>query len=457
LDPLISEQSGRKATSFAEESLPSRHHQHQPIHNNNFLNPIHMSSMVVGLSYNSTAPFLARSPLTPNMSDVRSETGYSPSPKFAPTDASLKAVAMRDSQLMTPPFSPAKVGDVVLPRSGDDSLAFYLSKTGVDGPLFPDDVSALPSTLTSLLPSTKTKYVDIVQARGIKRKLVEDTDESAPKRVAAGTGNGEWFVARYPQHADVKRYLEAEKARIGRMKLFNPRTVVAVTVNDTPIKRSHKRGGSGNIKRVRNLPVATRSPRVRGSVDFTTSTRASGPLDSVIEVRQIKTPRPRPTPKIIDPNAPPKVSKGQRTDAEFEDALVATASTIFYPPHDNLDKLGPNAMKVEWKSSKKFYSSQEATRFQNLKDIKFHPKEIDLAGTINMVHFAQYEESKRLIFHFWFDRNSKGLSITKTHAQQAAYVDVNKAAGLWTAFEKINWFSDEAYRLVLDHKTSWYA
>ena len=454
MDTLISQQSGLKATPF--ESLSSRHSVH-----NNPLNPILMSSMTVGPSYNSAAPFLARSPLTPNMSDIRSETGYSLSPKIAPTDSPLKQIVMRDSQLMTPPFSPAKVGDVVLPRSGDDSLAFYLSKTGVDGPLFPDDTSTLPS-VTSLLPTTKAKYIDIVQGRGIKRKLVEDTDESESKRVMvgpAGAGTGEWFVARYTQHADVKRYLEAEKARIGRMKLFNPRTAIKFPTTELPFKRSHKRGGSGsgNPKRIRTIPATTRSPRVRTSVDFTTSTRANGPLDSVIEVRQIKTPRPRPAPKVVDPNAPPKVSKGQRTDAEFEDALLSTGTAIYYPPNDNLDRLGPNAMKVEWKSSKKFYTPQEATRFQNLKDVKFHPKEIDLAGTINMVHFAQYEESKRLIFQFWYERKSKGLPFTKTHAQQAAHVDVNKASALWTAFDKVNWFSDEAFRLVCDNKKSWFA
>jgi hypothetical protein len=448
LDSLISQQSGHKATSF--QSLSSRHSIHHRL-----FNPTLMSSMTIGPSYNSTAPFLARSPLTPNMSDVRSETGYSPSPKFTATDATLKAVIMRDSQLMTPPFSPAKVGDVVLPRSGDDSLAFYLSKTGVDGPLFPDDVSAIPSA-TSLLTPTKTRYVDIAQGRGIKRKLIEDTDDSAPKRFMAGIGTGEWFVARYTQHADVKRYLEAEIARIGRMKLFKPRTIIAIPAPEMPFKRSHKRGSSGNIKRIRTIPPP-RSPRVRGSVESSANTRGNGPLDSVIEVRQIKTPRPRSAPKIVDPNAPPKVSKGQRTDAEFEDALVATAAAIYYPPNDNLDRLGPNAMKVEWKSSKKFYSPQESTRFQNLKDVKFHSKEIDLAGTINMVHFAQYEESKRLIFQFWYERKSKGLNFTKTHAQQAAHVDVNKASALWTAFDKVNWFSDEAYRLVRDKKKSWYA
>ena len=402
------------------------------------------------------------------MSDVRSETGYSPSPKLAPADSkslnNKSTLAMRDSQLMTPPFSPAKVGQtVVLPRSGDDSLAFYLSKTtSVDGPLFPDDVSATPVATGSLVPG-KTKYVEIVQGRGIKRKLVEDTDDSPdlkrPLVTPAGSGFGEWFVARVTQHVDVKRYLEAEKARIGRMKVLKPRAVVAITVSETPPRRSHKRGTSGFIKRARQAPsTTTRSPRVRSSVDFQTSTRANGtPVEAVIEVRTPKAPRPRPAPKPVDPNAPPKVSKGQRTDPEFEEALIATASPIYYPPNDNLDKLGPNAMKVEWKSSKKLYSSAEHDRFVNLRNVKFHPKEIDLAGTINMVHFAQYEESKRLIFQFWYERKSKGLSFTKTHAQQAAHVDVNKASALWTAFDKVGWFSDEAFRLVSQNKKSWYA
>jgi hypothetical protein len=273
--------------------------------------------------------------------------------------------------------------------------------------------------------------------------------------ISAGSGAGEWVVARYIKHYNVQRYLDEQKARIGRMKLFKPRATVVLPVTETPLKKSHKRGASGNIKRGR--PVSTRSPRVKPPVDFQTSTRATGPVNSVIEVRPVKVVRPRPAPKVVDPNAPPKVSKGQRTDAEFEEALLASASPIYYPPVDNLDKLGPNAMKVEWKSSKKVYSNLEYTRFASLKDVKFHPKEIDLAGTINMVHFAQYEESKRLIFQFWYERKSKGLSFTKTHAQQAAHVDVNKASALWTAFDKVNWFSDEAFRLVSQNKKSWSA
>jgi hypothetical protein len=392
------------------------------------------------------------------MSDVRSETGLTPSPKLAPTGATPKLAALRDSQLMTPPFSPAKVGDIALPRNGDDSLAFYLPKdTVVDGPLFPEEVST--ASTVAQPPSVPMVWVDVVQGRGIKRKLVPDNDEPETKRLKATAPRGEWFVVKYTRHHDLKRYLEEQKARIGRMKLFNPRArsvVATLQVTETPVRRSHKRGASGNIKRGR--PVATiRSPRVKAVVDFNTSTRANGTVDPVIDARSIKVARPRPTPKPVDPNAPPKVSKGQRSDAEFEEALIATASPIYYPPNDNLDRLGPNAMKVEWKSSKKLYTSQEYTRFPSLKDVKFHSKEVDLAGTINMVHFAQYEESKRLIFQFWYERKSKGMTFTKTHAQQAAHVDVNKASALWTAFDKVSWFSDEAFRLVSKNKKSWYA
>src|SRR5579859_4438042 len=413
-----------------------------------------MSSMTDIASYNTT-PFLTRSPLTPNMSDIRSGPDSSPSPKMASSDSCLKPALLRDSQLMTPPFSPAKVGENVLARSGDDSLAFYLPKnSAVDGPLFPEVASS--ATTANLPIPIKTKYVDIVQGRGIKRKLVEDTGEIEPKRFAAGTSGGAWFVARFTQHRDLKRYLEHEKAKIGRMKPLKPRPIPVVPAQEVSLKRSHKRGASGNVKRGR--PISTvRSPRVRPPIDFQTSTRANGTASSVIEARPIKVPRPRPAPKAVDPNAPPKVSKGQRTDAEFEEALAQTSSPIYYPPMDNLDRLGPNAMKVEWKSSKKLYTPQEYTRFQGLKDVKFHPKEIDLAGTINMVHFAQYEESKRLIFTLWYERKSKGLSFTKTHAQQAAHVDVNKASALWTAFDKVHWFSDEAFRLVSQKKKSWSA
>jgi hypothetical protein len=387
------------------------------------------------------------------MSDVRSEAGCSPSPSLPPVNATPKPALLRDSQLMTPPFSPGKAIDGILPHSGDDSLAFYLSKSVmVDGPLFPEESS---TSMASQSSATKFHYVDVVQGRGIKRKLVEETDELTKRVKTAGSGAGEWVVARYTKHYDVKRYLDEQKARIGRMKLLKPRPVVVVPVPETPPKKSHKRGASGNVRRGR--PASTRSPRVRPPVDFQTSTRATGTVGSVIEVRPVKVARPRPAPKVVDPNAPPKVSKGQRTDAEFEEALIATGTPIYYPPTDNLDRLGPNAMKVEWKSSKKTYAPQEWDRFPSLKNVKFHPKEIDLAGTINMVHFAQYEESKRLIFQFWYERKSKGQSFTKTHAQQAAHVDVNKASALWTGFDKVSWFSDEAFRLVSQNKKSWFA
>jgi hypothetical protein len=422
------------------------------------------SSTTVPTSSSLNSAFLTRSPLTPNMSDIR---GESPSPKLVASSVTsstdgvhgtLKPVAaLRDSQLMTPPFSPAKPGDTALSRTGDDSLAYLLSTAGVivDGPLFPEVATPAPKP-------QPPRYIEIVQGRGIKRKLLEDATESEIKRSRLpGAGHGEWVITKWFFPTDVKRYLESQKSRLARTKLFRPRVETAVTTVDSTPKRLHRRGPSGNIKRSRLATVTAsstpRPPRVRpvpNGVDYQTSTRANGAVGSV-DVKPIKVARPRPAPKVVDPNAPPKVSKGQRTDAEFEEALALTASPIYYPPNDNLDTLGPNAMKVEWKSGKKIYSSSEFTRFQGLKDVKFHAKEIDLAGTINMVHLAQYEESKRLIFKFWFERKSLGLSFTKTHAQQAAHVDVNKASALWTAFDKAGWFTDEAFRLVTQKRKSW--
>ena len=94
------------------------------------------------------------------------------------------------------------------------------------------------------------------------------------------------------------------------------------------------------------------------------------------------------------------------------------------------------------------YSPAELNRFRSLRDVKIHPKEIELAGTLHMVHLAQYEESKRLIFEFWYRKRLNGEKFTKTHAQQVARIDVNKASALWTAFDKVGWFTDASFASV---------
>src|SRR5579859_1965622 len=73
-----------KAASFQSSINPVRHH----VLTSSFQQQVNlslMSSMIAGTSNNNTAPFFSRSPLTPMMSDVRSETGLTPSPNLAPT------------------------------------------------------------------------------------------------------------------------------------------------------------------------------------------------------------------------------------------------------------------------------------------------------------------------------------------------------------------------------------
>src|SRR6202035_2741566 len=110
--------------------------------------------------------------------------------------------------------------------------------------------------------TAKTQGVDIVQGGGIKRKLLADVEESETKRIMPSQGPGSWFVAKFTPPTNLKRYLEDQKARIGRMKPLKPRN--APPIDTTPPKRSHKRGASGTVKRGR--PAQTRSPRVRPPV-----------------------------------------------------------------------------------------------------------------------------------------------------------------------------------------------
>lgn len=301
--------------------------------------------------------------------------------------------------------------------------------------------------------ATEPILIEVVQGRGIKRKYLEAGDDSDATELlklrashlqrlgTPGWGRSQWFTTKYVVHADKKRFIETEKAKLARMNPFRPRPVLAsLPMNVTSSTRSHKRGSSGQIKRT----VAPTPRTSRQRVDFQTSTRATAtPVPSTPKVS-----KPRPAPKVVDPSASPRISKGQRSDADFEEALLATSNQIFYPSSDNLNNLSPNAMKVEWKGNRKAYSQAEFTRFRSLRNVKIHAKEVELAGTLHMVHLAQYEESKRLIFEFWYRKRLNGEKFTKTHAQQVARIDVNKASALWTAFDKVGWFTDASFEAV---------
>ncbi|KAF2746781.1 hypothetical protein M011DRAFT_375685, partial [Sporormia fimetaria CBS 119925] len=77
-----------------------------------------------------------------------------------------------------------------------------------------------------------------------------------------------------------------------------------------------------------------------------------------------------------------------------------------------------------------------------------HPAEAFLAGTLSFTA-AKYLTQKRKIFLQLVENKRQGKGFTKTHAQQACGVDVNKASKLFEAFKGVGWFDEKLFQAHL--------
>ena len=77
-----------------------------------------------------------------------------------------------------------------------------------------------------------------------------------------------------------------------------------------------------------------------------------------------------------------------------------------------------------------------------------HPQEIEAAAELKLFG-AQYLANKRRIFIAKVNSLREGKHFTKTAAQQACNIDVNKTSKLWEAYEKSGWFDREHFEQFL--------
>ena len=106
----------------------------------------------------------------------------------------------------------------------------------------------------------------------------------------------------------------------------------------------------------------------------------------------------------------------------------------YAPPTDTLPKGNPKILKADWASNNVLNLSNDPDRHM------LHEAEINLAGTLRL-SCATYLCSKRRIFEARLNALRIGKEFRKTDAQQACKIDVNKASKLWTAYDKVGWFS----------------
>lgn len=151
-----------------------------------------------------------------------------------------------------------------------------------------------------------------------------------------------------------------------------------------------------------------------------------------------RTPKATPKATIFDSfNSPYYTPPKSRNSGERAEDTNYEAIEDFCPP---LDSLGGNTkgLKAEWKGAG-LPLDDDPDRHLLL------PAEVQMASALRLT-CAQYLTTKRRIFKAKVELLQQGVeSFKKTHAQKAGHIDVNKASRLWTAYDKVGWFSTEHF------------
>ena len=106
----------------------------------------------------------------------------------------------------------------------------------------------------------------------------------------------------------------------------------------------------------------------------------------------------------------------------------------YSPSTETLPKGNSKILKADWPSNNILNLTNDPDRHL------LHEAEFNLAGTLRL-SCATYLCSKRRIFDARLQALKIGKEFRKTDAQQACKIDVNKASKLWTAYDKVGWFS----------------
>ena len=155
-----------------------------------------------------------------------------------------------------------------------------------------------------------------------------------------------------------------------------------------------------------------------------------------------RTPKPSPMTKLMGfpvkgrSETPDRMPGAKREDVDFN------ALPNFAPSTSTLPKGNPKILKADWPSNNILNLSNDPDRDA------LHEAELNLAGTLRL-SCATYLCSKRRIFEARVNALRIGKEFRKTDAQQACKIDVNKASKLWTAFDKVGWFTKDYFQKYL--------
>lgn len=290
------------------------------------------------------------------------------------------------------------VQDPLLYPQTDDSSTGAISQ-----PLFPIEPPIEDAITKHMKTSMQSVHGKVVQPTHEEYRLVLSCVSNVGRTYNANPGK---YLKRTLQEAE-NQYWKAKRIRgePGFKGGVRPLTIVPSSFEGVSSKRPPK-------KAIKPTSTTNGTQRVR------------------------KTPKNSPTVQLISsPN-------GKRSTPDFRTQPQKRPEDVDYqaipdyaPPLSTLPAGNSKALKADWSSSNILDLSDDPDRHL------LHEAEVNLAATLRL-SCATYLCSKRRIFEACVTLYKNGKpDFRKTNAQQACKIDVNKASKLWTAYDRVGWFS----------------
>lgn len=204
------------------------------------------------------------------------------------------------------------------------------------------------------------------------------------------------------------------------------------------------------LRTARVLPVSVADPE--RTLLFKTRNRVTKPKERSTAAKPKTLKPPKPAPPTRTP-ARQSVKPRERASASLEPQGRKRAPPSKPITSDNwaeIDDFSPSPalldnsplrLRVHWKGVPNDLSADPEVGH-------LHPQEVEIAQELKLPA-SQYLSNKRRIFEARLKSIRERKNFTKTAAQQACNIDVNKTSQLFEAYEKVGWFDEMHFRHFL--------
>jgi hypothetical protein len=337
-------------------------------------------------------------------------------------------------QAQTPPTSPAErslpsIGDATGYASNDEPLypARRADRARSQTPLFGADRSpSIPPAVPA--PSGEDVGQDMLSKLLIGRPRPAASkytpSEYFPSNLGVTTGR-EALIYYFSRVNELQAIRKAKRTA----KLPSPKKTRSPERDEFTRQQLDRISGQVRVTKPRSQPKPTSKARA------VSASAATSPVQRTSTPRR-RTPKARTLSEFHDTAFPTQEKKHKRAppSKKVEDNTPWHEMDNYAPPTNTLDTNG-KALKAYWQGANLLDLSADPDRHE------LHPQEVNVASTLRLT-CAQYMTNKRKIFKSKLEYLREGKNFTKTAAQGACSIDVNKASQLHEAFTRVGWLEN---------------